>query len=67
MNLVISDKEVNVRRAQGTVYLCRPCSDLKRKNVLVSTDLNGPKEVRYALCENCKKLLTGCSTCRGLK
>lgn len=64
MNIVITEQELNVRRSQGTVYLCKPCRELRHKLVMVQHDLNGRNEVVYRFCSDCLRLARSCPTCR---
>jgi hypothetical protein len=59
----ITEKEAVTRASQGQLTICALCYDVRGKIVMVKHDTAKPKGIIRDFCDECKKAMSGCSTC----
>ena len=64
MTVVITAKELQTRKSNGSVYLCISCKDVSNKIVMTNYTPKGPRGVYYNFCEVCIKSMEECRTCQ---
>jgi hypothetical protein len=62
MEIMITDKELAVRKSQGTVYICKSCRD-RGKIILLGYDVGKKQEIYFGYCSSCLKNMGECPTC----
>jgi hypothetical protein len=63
MNVVITAQELQTRRSNGSVYICRSCKDNRDKITMLSFDPNGNSGVYYQFCDECLVDMGHCVPC----
>jgi hypothetical protein len=63
MNVVITAQELNVRKSNGSVYICRSCKDNRDKILMLAYDPNGNNGVYYQFCNECLVDMGHCVPC----
>lgn len=64
MNVVITSQELETRKRNGAVYICRSCKDNRNRILMISYDPNGNKGVYYQFCNECMTLMGACIPCK---
>lgn len=67
MRVEITETELNTRKSNGAVYICRSCKDNRNKITLLSFDPNGKKGIYYQFCNDCMNLVGECIPCKSKK
>ena len=60
---VITEQELNIRKSNGTVYICRSCKDNLNKIVLINYKPGGIHNVFTGFCASCLRMMSECNTC----
>jgi hypothetical protein len=63
LETLITKKELDIRKSQGTVYICRSCYDFNKKIILIDFDTKTKNGLIFGFCKKCEKLLTSCGPC----
>lgn len=60
---IISKKELDLLKSNGTVHICKSCRDFKNKIVLLEYKPNKVQAVLEGFCTECKDAVESCGTC----
>jgi hypothetical protein len=63
MMVSITEQELNVRKSNGAVWICRSCKDNKQKYIMVNYDPNS-KGLFYSFCKECIETMNDCIPCK---
>lgn len=63
MNVIITEKELNTRRRNGAVYICRSCKDNRNRLLMLAHDPKGNNGIYYQFCEECLVAMGHCVPC----
>lgn len=61
--IVITQKELNVRKSHGTVYICGSCRDNLNKIVLLRYEAGKRQAVITGFCTSCFESINSCKVC----
>jgi hypothetical protein len=69
MRVQISEAELNTRKSNGAVFICRSCKDNAKKIMMVQYEQTKgiPNGIYYQFCSECLKLMGDCIPCRSKK
>ena len=67
MRVEISEAELNTRKSNGAVYICRSCKDNRNKIMMISFDQVRNNGVYYQFCKECMQLMGTCIPCNAKK
>jgi len=60
---IITQKELDLRKSKGTIYICKSCYDFSKKITMINYDSQKNNGLIFGFCETCKKSLDSCGTC----
>lgn len=63
LKVEISNQELNTRKSNGAVFLCKSCKDNLNKNVMLEYNPTGAKGIYYRFCIDCLNAIKECIPC----
>ena len=63
MYVLITEQELNTRKNNGSVYICRSCKDNRNRILMISYNPKGTNGVYYQFCDECLKAMGHCVPC----
>lgn len=64
MMIEISESELQKRKSNAAVFICRSCKDNKNKIVMVAYKTNVTHGIYYQFCDECLTLMDECLPCK---